>query len=792
MAHRMLFEGLAVAGSSVLFLGAAMLLCGALRSRSAAFRHLLLLGAFAGLFVLPILSLVLPTWCLPDSPLVQVDGPGGSGAARMELDAVESAVATPVQSTGGTLERAAGARGPAGLFDAAWWAGLGDYAPGSPLVAALLWALGAVAVLVVQIMRWTAAGILAETAIPVEEGRARSLADRIRWELGIGRRVSLLASETAPVSMVWGVRRPCIVLPSEHVEWPLDKTEAVLRHELAHVKRNDNLFHLIAGLACAIYWFNPLVWAAMRRLHFEREVACDDCVLEAGTAASAYARHLLEVSMKLCGPKRMRIVPAAMAHSSDVKRRLLHVLDPRTKRRPAGAGSVLVAILLVACIAVPVSAFRIWSEEAPTPPARPSQTVPPPVAPAPIVPARAPALPSAIAPAAAPPAAAALPAPPAAAPEPPTSAAAASPAAFREKRGEIGAKAIGGEGLWRIDGTIKIEDERVAVDGDMENDLKDIEVNATHVVFESGLPNGFKFDSRRGSLVIKESRGNDKLVWKARPGGGLDDVDVSFTMNGAPTKLDAERRADLKAIAEEIYETLGGRDAGTSSWTVLQGLSSLDADGLVRLEDKDALFWGTDSLDSNRAILLRGGPGRDITIVRAREGAEKTHRDVERMAREYARAGYEVDRASSWVAKDSVALARAGREMARAAAKASRANARAATEARAEARQAAQEAFKVYYDGQAGGGDDMESVLDLFQDQREEILDAMGRLTGDAREEYRETVVSSYERMISRLDDKLSDLRERDSTDPAVGRKIDLNEKLRDSLRETLADVKSR
>ena len=82
--------------------------------------------------------------------------------------------------------------------------------------------------------------------------------------------------------MVWGFFRPTILLPADASNWQEERLRAVLLHELAHIQRNDWESQLIAQVMCAVYWFNPLVWFAARRMRVEAERACDDHVLNAG------------------------------------------------------------------------------------------------------------------------------------------------------------------------------------------------------------------------------------------------------------------------------------------------------------------------------------------------------------------------------------------------------------------------------------------------------------------------------------------------------------------------------
>src|SRR5262249_54211192 len=92
-------------------------------------------------------------------------------------------------------------------------------------------------------------------------------------------RVRIVISEAGPMPMAWGVLRPVVILPTEAAQWPAERSEVVLKHELTHIARRDLLAQWIAQAACCLYWFHPLAWLGLRELRKEREQACDDGVL---------------------------------------------------------------------------------------------------------------------------------------------------------------------------------------------------------------------------------------------------------------------------------------------------------------------------------------------------------------------------------------------------------------------------------------------------------------------------------------------------------------------------------
>lgn len=130
-----------------------------------------------------------------------------------------------------------------------------------------------------------------------------------------------LAGLSGPVAS--GVLRPVIFVPSDWQALPEDSRRVVLEHELAHHRRRDPLWRLLAGIACAIHWYHPLVRWMARRLVMQCEFACDAVVLRRGIDAKTYARVLCDFS----GESSSRLA-LPMAETSSLETRVRRMLAP--------------------------------------------------------------------------------------------------------------------------------------------------------------------------------------------------------------------------------------------------------------------------------------------------------------------------------------------------------------------------------------------------------------------------------------------------------------------------------
>ena len=320
-----IWSAVLLVGRVTVLLGLAAALLWLLRRRmSAATSHLVWTIAIGGILLLPLASMVAPSWALVvrTEPRVNRALPAPA-AASVPIGAVSSGPGASAQ-----------VQPPAGPAPATMsWS----------VIAVWTYALIAVAMLLRLAVQHATVRRLRRRAAAIADTEWTDLFAQCEADLGVRRSVAFLRSRDLNVPVAFGTRRPSIMVPAMADTWSADRRRAVLRHELAHVARYDCLTQIAAEAACAIYWFHPVVWWAAYRLRIERELACDDRVIAAGTQPRVYAGHLLEIAYSLHG----RTAPAlavGMARPRQLEGRMMAALDgarnravPSVRVRVAGA-----------------------------------------------------------------------------------------------------------------------------------------------------------------------------------------------------------------------------------------------------------------------------------------------------------------------------------------------------------------------------------------------------------------------------------------------------------------------
>jgi TonB family protein len=148
-----------------------------------------------------------------------------------------------------------------------------------------------------------------------------------------------------PVTLGW--RDPVILLPVGWQGWDAWKLNAVLAHELAHIRRADWLVTVAASLNRALFWFHPLAWWLERHLSALSEQACDEAALRTVSDAPSYARAVLEFAAALQSGRRLAC-GVAMARTAKVSRRIDRILELRTPGPGIMKKSAWIAVLACA------------------------------------------------------------------------------------------------------------------------------------------------------------------------------------------------------------------------------------------------------------------------------------------------------------------------------------------------------------------------------------------------------------------------------------------------------------
>ena len=347
-----------------------------LRRSSANLRHLVWALALAGALLVPVGASYLPAVNLPVRlPWLALGGVAAADRAQrvweissamsagVTLGDTEDAEGLPVRPAGVVTPPNASAASGRALPSVAGAASPGSGVPQpdsrrtavvpswSQLLAGV-WIAGVVVLLLRIGLGMVATRRLGRRAVPPQDSEWPKLAAELGRRIGLTRPVRVLSSTRMVVPMTWGWLRPVVLVPETGDGWSAARKRVVLLHELNHVKRRDCAWQLVAQVACAVYWFNPLVWLGGRALRIERERACDEAVVRDGTQASSYADHLLEIARAHQDTGWSSLAAVAMARRSQLEGRLLSILDAGQRRRPSRRtalvlGTVMGAVILI-------------------------------------------------------------------------------------------------------------------------------------------------------------------------------------------------------------------------------------------------------------------------------------------------------------------------------------------------------------------------------------------------------------------------------------------------------------
>lgn len=216
-----------------------------------------------------------------------------------------------------------------------------------PLFVAL-WMAG-VGVLALRLFSgWLWVQRLASRGATPADAELQAVTQRLRRRLHIGRRVRLLQSSRVDVPTVIGWLKPTILLPvSALAGLSPAQLEAILAHELAHIRRHDYLVNLLQTLLETLLFYHPGVWWLSKQIRIERENCCDDLAVSLCGDRVLYARTLADLE-ELRGPGGRLVMAATGGTLLARVRRLLAGPANHAGRGPAWLAATTAVMLMVA------------------------------------------------------------------------------------------------------------------------------------------------------------------------------------------------------------------------------------------------------------------------------------------------------------------------------------------------------------------------------------------------------------------------------------------------------------
>ena len=225
--------------------------------------------------------------------------------------------------------------------------------PWLPIVA-VVWLCGTAAVAVAWCVRWRRISTIAREATSVHSGRTLDALRRVEADAGLARPIALVESTASLEPGVFGLIVPVLVWPRA-IGARLNEPQqiAILAHEVAHVRRRDNLTSAIHMVVEAVFWFHPLVWWLGARLVAERERACDEAVVRLGSEPEMYADTILK-ACRIFLESPLACVSGVTG--SNLRKRVERIVMNAPSMALTPTKKLLVAALPAAAIAAPIAA----------------------------------------------------------------------------------------------------------------------------------------------------------------------------------------------------------------------------------------------------------------------------------------------------------------------------------------------------------------------------------------------------------------------------------------------------
>jgi len=222
----------------------------------------------------------------------------------------------------------------------------------------IVWLAGVAILLARLLSGWWRVRALQRMALTAPLSRWQETADRLARRLGVRRRVRVTDADAVETPTVIGWWRPVIVVPMVALSGLTpSQADAILMHELAHIRRHDYLVNLLQHVAETVLFYHPAVWWLSHRMRIEREQCCDAIVVDQCADPLDYATALTRLE-----EARQPVAGFAVAATGGrLIERVRHLLGARTDHPTTG--HTLATATIIAFVVLVVGGGYRWSTQ---------------------------------------------------------------------------------------------------------------------------------------------------------------------------------------------------------------------------------------------------------------------------------------------------------------------------------------------------------------------------------------------------------------------------------------------
>lgn len=209
-----------------------------------------------------------------------------------------------------------------------------------------IWLIGIFAMILLVIKSKARLNTLKKSALPLQSRKVRILYNNCLSELKIKRDIPIYSTAFLKSPIIVGLFRPCIYLPIHLIsDFKAADMRYMLLHELQHYKHKDTITSYLMNLFGILYWFNPLVWYALKEMRNDREVACDTSVLKLLNESDYedYGNTLINFAEKIS----LSPFPFAAGINGSMKQMQKRIINISSYKKPSVWKKVKALLLLV-------------------------------------------------------------------------------------------------------------------------------------------------------------------------------------------------------------------------------------------------------------------------------------------------------------------------------------------------------------------------------------------------------------------------------------------------------------